>query len=126
MTKELDGHQTDILLRIMRMLDSLGCTYVIKEPNGKLIGDISNVVGQKERKPRAPSVFSKGEVRAYVKPLINGIAPGEKIVVPSDKYGAKRIQATICAIMSEQHGSGMYQTHMRKDGSVELDFNLGL
>lgn len=119
--KDLTDAQLEIVGKVEKALKALNLPYAIKLPNGTIQGELA--VKQVNKRPLA---FPYGEIRAYVKPLIENIEVGQKLVIPADKYGEARVRSAACNLMTLKHGKDMAECVANGDGAVTVNFNCGL
>lgn len=128
MTKTtLTPTQVGFIKNVTNALANMGCIYVITLPGGStLTNGLTPALAPVEeaaKAPRTPSKFARGEMRTHIRRYVDGMKPGDSVLVPYEPYGSHTIQSGISAYMSETHGVRTYTTALRHEvKSVEVLF----
>lgn len=119
--KDLNEDQMAMVTKIGKALFALGLPYAIKLPDGTILGEL--IVKTVNKRPLA---FPYGEIKAYVKPFLENIEVGQKVVIPADKYGVARVRSAAGSIMAAKHGREMATCTANEDDTVTVNFDCGL
>ena len=112
---------TDLRIRAIRTLanklKSLGCDYAIEPPEGLDMKPLRHGLQSHGRK--------RGEVAAYVRPLIQHLKPGQDTLVPYGDYKPKEVSVAASAVCYHLWGKGNFMTAMIDAGVQVLCLDHG-
>lgn len=108
------------LLRSIKLIQSLGCSFRIITPDGESFGELEVVKKKQEKERIRPLRFPYGEVTKHIRKHLDMNAPvGSVQEIPAGAYGSRAIQGTLCSILSTGWGGRTYTTVTHED-RVEL------
>ena len=98
------------LIRCVKMIQSLGCSYRILSPDGDSFGDLQ-VVEPKARKQRGPSRYAYGALTKYAREHLDLNAEvGHVQEVRCGEFDMEHLRATACRLLTETWGKDNYVT----------------
>lgn len=130
-THQLTETQLKLLDRVIDVLKGMKLDYAVRMPDGTINGDLDAVRGKKPKAPterkRAPLTYKYGELRAYIRPYLDGMTPGNVVVVPCGQYKLDVLRSSVSSYMSAKYGNKMHTivTHHDK-GCIEVMHTGGL
>ena len=103
------------LIRSIKLIQSLGCSYRIITPDGDSFGELQ-IVEPKVRKSRRTRKYPYGVLSEHVKKHVNlDIAIGEVQEIPCEDFDLEMLRASACAIFTWTWGTDTYTTAGRGD-----------
>jgi hypothetical protein len=112
MDKKMTTIQEKTLTQAMRMLNAIGATYVIKDSDGLMHGEL------KIDKPKRVFDHPHGDIRKFVRPYIDELQIGEVASIPCETYGRQKILMAVSALMIRKSGTGAYKTNYVLDDNI--------
>lgn len=105
--------ERNVLNKALNILNSLKLKYAIVLDDGEKLGTLE--IATKANKPHA-SPYKYGELRNYVRPILDAMKPGDAIEIPDKGYIKTFLQNAICAYASETWGHSTYSTTQVANG----------
>ena len=103
------------LIRSVKLIQSLGCSYRIISPDGESFGELQ-VVEPKVKKPRNTPKYPYGAMTEHVRKHINlDVAVGEVQELPCGDFELELLRASACVIFTRTWGRDSYVTAGRVD-----------
>jgi len=108
--------QLQQLVKLIKLMDALGCVYKIITPDGKEFGSLQVQTTPQRRKGRYP----RGELRNFYRKQINqNAAIGEIQIIEPGPYPIEMIRGGVGSMLNGTWGPGSYVTSI-KNKCVEL------
>ena len=102
------------LIRSIKLIQSLGCTYRILSPDGESFGDLQ-VIEPKTRR-RSPSKYPHGSLTKQVKDHVDLNAEiGVVQKIPCGDFDLEMLRSVACSILTAAWGRDSYVTMARGD-----------
>jgi hypothetical protein len=103
------------LIRSVKLIQSLGCSFRILSPDGDSFGDLQ-IVEPKVKNTRGPSKYAYGALTEHVRKHINLDIPiGEVQELPCGDFELELLRASACVIFTRTWGKENYVTAGRGD-----------
>lgn len=99
----------------IRMLEATGCKFVVKKPDGSVIGEIKDIMSSK--KTRAPHVNNFAKTGYSQK--LDSLAIGGTLVLDPEGFNTEKFRGAVCATANAKFGAGNYKTCI-SGGKVEI------
>jgi hypothetical protein len=97
---------------VSAVLEKMECQYVITTKEGM---KYSNIIEKTPEPPAKPArEFPYGDTRAYVKSFVLGMAIGDTVAIPTEKYGFHNIQNSVTSWFVSTHGKNSCTTFQNK------------
>ena len=104
------------LIRSIKLIQSLGCSFHIIAPDGESFGELEVVKKKQEKERIRPLRFPYGEITKHIRKHLDMNAPfGSVQEIPAGAYGSRAIQGTLCSILSTGWGGRTYTTVTNED-----------
>lgn len=103
------------LIRSIKLIQSLGCSFRIIAPDGESFGELE-VVKTKPPRIRAERKYPYGSLTKHIQRCVDlnaGIGAVQKI--PCDEFDVETLRATACNILTKAWGTDSYVTMARGD-----------
>ncbi len=98
------------LIRSIKLIQSLGCSYRIIAPDGESFGELQ-IVEPKVRKSRGPRKYPYGALIKYAQDHVNLNAEvGEVQEIKCGEFDLESIRATACHLLTKAWGTDSYVT----------------
>ena len=102
------------LIRSIKLIQSLGCTYRILSPDGESFGDLQ-VIEPKTRR-RSPSKYPHGSLTKQVKDHVDLNAEiGVVQKIPCGDFDLEMLRSVACSVLTVVWGKDNYVTMARGD-----------
>jgi len=117
MTNELTMLQKNMLVKIEMMLQNMGCTYLIKTPDGEVH---STLPKEFEKKKRVITV-KHGAIKQHVTPYVEQLQPGQSVYIPVNNFPIYSVQSSAGQVAKGLWGERSWMTTLHRDkDAVEL------
>lgn len=110
----MENIQKIALEKILKSLTALGCQFAVVDPDGVKHG-ILEIADPQNKGKRSPLKHPFGELKRYVDSQLEGIAVGDVISVPQDKFDLETLQSSCGHYMRLNFGSDSYMTTQMRD-----------
>ena len=102
--------------RVLKFIESIGCTYKIIADDGEEFGELEVM----SSRSRAPLKYAYGEISNWYKPYVN-LKAGVGVVqeIPFGKFEPETIRGGLCSWLTKEWGKDTYLTAIT-DTHVEL------
>ena len=103
------------LIRSVKLIQSLGCSYRIITPDGESFGEL-HIVEPTFKKHRRSRKYPYGALTEHVRKHINfDVAIGEVQEIPCEDFHLEMLRASACALLTRKWGADTYTTAGRGD-----------
>ena len=125
------SHHKNFVATALALLSAAGCTYFVGEPDGTNHGALpSSAIDAPAVAPSAAPSFApqasepaprvRGDLIAYIQPLLRSMAAGETRRVPIGPYAACRagLHSSVCNYARKTWGRGSTRTFLDSSGAI--------
>lgn len=102
--------KNDAFNKAIAILDALGCTYAVIDPDGKQIGNLKVAAEKRAYKSGKPY----GYVSNYIRTHCPALKVGEAINVPVDTMDIAVFQRILSGYITKHYGAGTHMTAINR------------
>lgn len=102
------------LLRSIKLIESLGCSFRIITPDGESFGGLE--VAEPKKKQRQPRKYPYGSLTKHLQSCVNlNAGIGDVQEIPCNEFDLESLRAVACNILTKAWGKDSYVTVGREN-----------